>query len=281
MIILAIETSCDDTAVSIIDAKGGFKKPVFKVLAHNISSQTEIHQKWGGVVPNLAKREHGLNLVPILLKSLAETFDKSKIKNQKSKIQSKNIKNEEKLRKKIEKILEREPELKELFLTYLLNITAPKIDAIAVTKGPGLEPALWVGINFAKALSLLWNIPVIPTNHLAGHLYSSLITQPSNYVYPVVKNSDFSTTGANLLTKSNKLEFPALALIISGGHTELILVKNWLKYQVIGRTRDDAVGEAFDKVARILGLPYPGGPAIAELADKTPISADKKQVLNL
>ncbi len=242
MKILAIETSCDDTAISIVDAKGGLTKPVFKVLAHNISSQIEIHQKWGGVVPNLAKREHGINLIPLLLKSIEESSGNSKLVIHNSKIKSKKIKSQEKLKLKIEKILEREKELKELFLTQLLDMPAPKIDAIAVTKGPGLEPALWVGINFAKALSVLWNIPVIPTNHLAGHLY------------------------ANLLTTGNKLNFPTLALIVSGGHTELILVKDWLKYKTIGQTRDDAVGEAFDKVARILGLPYPGGPEISKLA---------------
>jgi len=257
MRILAIETSCDDTAISIVEAKGGFKKPVFKVLAHHISSQTEIHQKWGGVVPTLAKREHGRNLVPLLIKSLTEAGLNS---NPKSEILiSKQIPNYQKpnsKQNKLAKILEREPELKELFFKHLIDLPAPKIDIIAVTKGPGLEPALWVGINFAKALSILWNIPAVPTNHLAGHLY------------------------ANLLTESNKLRFPALALIVSGGHTELILVKNWLKYKVIGRTRDDAVGEAFDKVARILGLAYPGGPAIADLtqkyADKTQTGTIKK-----
>jgi N6-L-threonylcarbamoyladenine synthase len=116
----------------------------------------------------------------------------------------------------------------------------PDIYAIAVTSGPGLEPALWVGINFAKALGLLWNKPVIAINHMEGHVLSALM--------------------------EGKLEFPALALLISGGHTELVVMEEWLKYQIIGETRDDAVGEAFDKFARMMGLPYPGGPEISKLA---------------
>ncbi|MEI6490896.1 MAG: tRNA (adenosine(37)-N6)-threonylcarbamoyltransferase complex transferase subunit TsaD, partial [bacterium] len=122
----------------------------------------------------------------------------------------------------------------------------PQLDVIAVTQGPGLEPALWVGINFAKTLGTVWSIPVVPTNHMEGHILSVLVDSE----------------------KENKtISFPALALLISGGHTELVLIHDWHDYSVIGRTRDDAVGEAFDKVARILGLPYPGGPKISDLAD--------------
>jgi N6-L-threonylcarbamoyladenine synthase len=112
-----------------------------------------------------------------------------------------------------------------------------------VTKGPGLEPALWVGINFAKALSQVWDLPLYPVNHLEGHILASLAVP-------------------------QKVSFPVISLIVSGGHTELVLSKDWLKYKIIGRTRDDAVGEAFDKVARILYLPYPGGPEISKLALK-------------
>jgi N6-L-threonylcarbamoyladenine synthase len=141
----------------------------------------------------------------------------------------------------VDKILEREPELKEQFLKIIPTLKTPKIDAIAVTKGPGLEPALWVGINFAKALSRIWDLPLYPVNHLEGHILASLATP-------------------------QKVPFPVISLIVSGGHTELVLSKDWLKYKIIGRTRDDAVGEAFDKVARILDLPYPGGPEISKLA---------------
>ena len=243
MIILAIETSCDDTAISLIKATGGFGKPQFKVLAHNVSSQTKIHEKWGGVVPSLAKREHGRNLIPLLLNSLKET----KLWQNNSDPAKKPIPD-----KKIQKILAREPELLELFNQTIPSLKIPKIDAIAVTKGPGLEPALWVGINFARALSFAWAKPLIPVNHLEGHLYASIVNK-------------------NLKSKQSKLQFPAIALIVSGGHTELVLVRDWLKYKQIGSTRDDAVGEAFDKVARILDLPYPGGPQISKLAEQAKI----------
>jgi N6-L-threonylcarbamoyladenine synthase len=244
MKILAIETSCDDTAISIVEVKGSLKKPVFKVLAHNISSQTKIHEQWGGVVPSLAKREHGKNLVPLLVKSLQDGALKSNFKGVRSWTS--------KLQNKITKMLEREPELREQFLETIPTLKIPKIDAIAVTKGPGLEPALWVGINFAKALAQVWDKPLYPINHLEGHILASLAT-PQN---PVKSLRDHGA----------RIQFPAISLIVSGGHTELVLSKDWLKYKIVGRTRDDAVGEAFDKVARILGLPYPGGPEISKLA---------------
>jgi N6-L-threonylcarbamoyladenine synthase len=144
--------------------------------------------------------------------------------------------------KKIEKALDREPELLKQF-PALFDIKKPSIDRIAVTSGPGLEPALWVGINFTKALSILWDVEVVPVNHMGGH-----------FLAPLAENK--------------KIEFPALGLLISGGHTELVLAKSPVSYKLLGRTRDDAAGEAYDKTARILGLPYPGGPLIANLAEK-------------
>ncbi|MDD5068407.1 MAG: tRNA (adenosine(37)-N6)-threonylcarbamoyltransferase complex transferase subunit TsaD [Candidatus Pacebacteria bacterium] len=231
MIILGIETSCDETALSLVEATGTLENPQFRLLSATLFSQTKLHEEHGGVVPMLAKREHQKNLIPLLKKLLEESgFSKSK---------------QEKIDEKgIEKILEREQELAPLFLEYIPTIEKPKIDAIAVTYGPGLEPALWVGVSFAKALSYIWNIPIIPVNHMEGHIVSPL------------------------LTENTKIEFPALALLISGGHTELVLTEKWGEYKVIGKTRDDAVGEAFDKVARLLGLPYPGGPEISKLAEK-------------
>lgn len=241
MRILAIETSCDDTAISIVDVKGSLKKPVFKVLAHNISSQTKIHEQWGGVVPSLAKREHGKNLVPLLIKSLQD----AKLCD----IQSRTIPKTLNLKPKT--LLDREPDLREQFLKTIPTLKIPKIDAIAVTKGPGLEPALWVGINFAKALAQVWDKPLYPINHLEGHILASLASpRPDLWTTPQGPASGF----------------PVISLIVSGGHTELVLSKDWFKYKIIGRTRDDAIGEAFDKVARILGLPYPGGPEISKLA---------------
>jgi len=246
MKILSIETSCDETAISIIEAKGGFTKPVFKVLSHTIASQIEIHQKWGGVVPSIAKREHGKALIPLLKTALSEA---ELLK------ENKKIIGDKKLIKKTAVMLEREPDLSIDFLNSIPKIAIPKIDAIAVTYGPGLEPALWVGISFARTLSLWWNKPLIPTNHMEGHIFSSLVNNEKN---SQTKKED----------KKTKIQFPAVALLVSGGHTEIVLIKDWLKYKIIGRTRDDAVGEAFDKVARLLGLPYPGGPEISKLADQ-------------
>ncbi|MBI4993944.1 tRNA (adenosine(37)-N6)-threonylcarbamoyltransferase complex transferase subunit TsaD [Candidatus Wolfebacteria bacterium] len=206
MKILAIETSCDETAIALVDAKGGINKPQFNIQKNLVASQIKIHQPFGGVVPNLAKREHLKNL-PILF---------NKILNSKS---------------------------------YILN----SIDIIAVTVGPGLEPALWTGINFAKEKFKELKIKnkklkLIGANHLDGHLYSNILE--------------------NFKINKNKNIFPAIALIISGGHTILIKMDSFDKYKKIGETRDDAVGEAFDKVARLLNLPYPGGPEIEKIAKK-------------
>jgi len=201
MIILSIDTSCDDTCIAILK----IEKKKIKVLSNIISSQIKVHQKYGGVYPSLAKREHEKNLVPVLKQALK----KSGISN------------------------------------------ASNINAIAVTIGPGLEPCLWVGLNFAKSLSLVWNIPLIPVNHIEGHILSNLISK-------------------------NKPQFPTICLVVSGGHTQLILMKKIGNYKIIGETRDDAAGECFDKTARILGLLYPGGPAIAEQAMQWKSKIDKE-----
>ena len=197
MIILAIETSCDETAISVLESN----KNSWEILSNVVSSQVKLHAKWGGVVPSLAKREHLKNLPIVLRKSLL----KAGIKNAKK-----------------------------------------EIDLIAVTQGPGLEPALWTGINFAKELAVLWNKPLVPINHMEGHLFSVFLKE----------------------NREENFGFPAIVLLASGGHTQLILVKDWFKYKILGETRDDAVGEAFDKVARMLKLGYPGGPVVARLADE-------------
>ena len=224
MKILAIETSCDETAVSIIEAYKGS----FNVLSHIVHSQIDLHREYGGVFPTLAKREHGKNLVPALFESLekANLFEKK---------QHQDIPSE------IVDSLSKNPELQESFLKNMGDVQIPKIDYLAVTEGPGLEPALWAGISFAVALHKLWDIPVVPVNHMEGHI-------------------------ASVLLSTENIEFPALALLVSGGHTELVLADSWGSYTIIGRTLDDAVGEAFDKVARLMDLPYPGGPEISKLA---------------
>ena len=134
-----------------------------------------------------------------------------------------------------------------------MPLAPPKIDAIAVTCGPGLAPALWVGVNFAKALAYLWGKPLVPINHMAGHLYSAFLQ----------KSGELPATSRRLPA----IKFPALALLVSGGHTELVLMRGHGKFKILGETLDDAAGEAFDKVARILGLKYPGGPKISRCSE--------------
>ncbi|MEK7190278.1 MAG: tRNA (adenosine(37)-N6)-threonylcarbamoyltransferase complex transferase subunit TsaD [Patescibacteria group bacterium] len=237
MKILSIETSCDDTAISIMEtrlakskqAKGGMTNASFKVLANNVSSQIALHIPYGGVFPVLAKREHLKNL-PILLektlkdagifreRTLAQRDGASRAKIQQNFMRGESAEN-------------------------------PGIDLIAVTSGPGLEIALWTGIVFAKELAKKWNVPLIPVNHMEGHIFSVFVKNKKKFTISKIKN-------------------PTLALLVSGGHTELVLVKKWMNYEIIGETMDDAVGEAFDKVARMLGLPYPGGPEISKLAEE-------------
>lgn len=201
MKILAIETSCDETGIALLEASGGLTKPRFKVLESMVSSQIKIHRPFGGVVPNLAKREHLKNL-PILMKKMA-TKHRSLIS---------------------------------------------RVDLITVTVGPGLEPALWTGIEFSKLLAKQYRRPLIGTNHLEGHLYSFLLPKPGQKKVQLSKI------------------FPAVALIVSGGHTNLVSMSSFSKWKRLGETRDDAAGEAFDKVARLLDLQYPGGPEIEKLA---------------
>ncbi|MEK7066388.1 MAG: tRNA (adenosine(37)-N6)-threonylcarbamoyltransferase complex transferase subunit TsaD [Patescibacteria group bacterium] len=247
MKILSIETSCDETAVSIIEAKGTYRSPSFNVLGSVVHSQASLHAEWMGVVPTLAKREHSINLVPVLMQALKEASM--------YKVKEPQLRVSQPLAEKIAKIFDKENQLAEFFWQEIPKIKTPEVDAIAVTYGPGLEPALWTGINFAKALSLIWKKEIIPINHMEGHILSVLLPV-TKITMPISKKE----------ADQPKIILPALALLISGGHTELVLIKDWLKYQVIGHTRDDAVGEAFDKVARMLGLPYPGGPEISRLA---------------
>jgi len=199
MRILAIETSCDETAIALLEIKGGLNNLKLKVKKSVVASQIKLHAKYGGVVPNLAKREHIKNL-PILL---------GRVAGGKSQIE--------------------------------------RIDLIAVTVGPGLEPALWTGIQFAKELAKKWKKPLVGASHLDGHLYSFLLSSRA---------------------KNYKELLPSITLIVSGGHTILAELKNLKSYKKLGETCDDAIGESFDKVARLLNLPYPGGPALEKLAKK-------------
>ena len=184
-LILAIESSCDETSVAV--TKDG------KLLSNVINTQIEVHQKYGGVMPEIASRLHCENIA-LVLKEAVEKAD----------------------------------------------IKLEDVDAFAITRGPGLIGALHVGMQAAKTLSLIYNKPLIPVHHLAGHIYAN----------------EFNT----------ELKFPLLAVVVSGGNSELVLMKDHMDFKIIGETRDDAIGECYDKVARVLGLPYPGGIPIDKLA---------------
>ena len=200
MIILSIESSCDDTSVALVKADEG----TFEILAEKTASQIEVHKKYGGVVPEIAGRCHAENILPL-----------------------------------IDEVLTNQP----------------KPDVIAVTSGPGLITGLMVGVEAAKTLSYLWNVPVVSVNHIEGHIHSVELQDTrdkiqTNTKYPI-----------------SNIQYPALALIASGGHTELILMNKQGQYERIGATKDDAAGECFDKVAKLLGFDYPGGPKISKFAE--------------
>jgi N6-L-threonylcarbamoyladenine synthase len=198
MKILAIETSCDDTSIAIVEGRGNRVRTLATVTA----SQIPLHRRYGGVVPEVAARAHAETIVP----TIKEVFS-------------------------------------QLGLDPERAMKKPPIEAIAVTCGPGLVTSLWVGVTTAKLLAREWGVPLFGVNHMIGHIYSSI--------------ADGSLP-----------KFPVLALIVSGGHTELVWMKNQTSWKKIGATRDDAAGEAFDKFGKVLGLPYPGGPEIAHRALK-------------
>jgi N6-L-threonylcarbamoyladenine synthase len=191
--LLGIETSCDETAAAVVSETGDAARP-WAIAANAVASQSDIHREWGGVVPELASRQHVRDICGIVEKALADA-----------------------------------------------KVTLDDLGAVAVTQGPGLVGSLLVGVSFAKALAWSRALPVIPVHHLAGHIES-------------------------LTLAHGELPLPAAVLVVSGGHTSLYLVASPGRYRLIARTRDDAAGEAYDKVAKLLGLGYPGGPVIDRLA---------------
>src|SRR5512143_1328004 len=193
--ILAIETSCDETACAIIENGRA-------LLASTVASQMDIHARYGGVFPEVASRQHVLSIIPVVEQTLVRS-----------------------------------------------SLTLKDIDALAVTRGPGLAGSLVVGMNMAKGLALGLGLPLVGVNHLEGHIYSAWVDVDGGTLPP-------------------EPEFPLMALLVSGGHTELNLMTGHLTYQRLGATLDDAAGEAFDKVGRLLGLGYPGGPAIQNAAEE-------------
>jgi N6-L-threonylcarbamoyladenine synthase len=230
MRILAIETSCDETGVALLECTGTPPNISINTLGEALYSQIHKHVAFGGVYPNLARREHEENLVPILIECLRNA---NMLGNTPTEYTV-----------DLREIMPREDILREQLEKFLSEYSLPEIDLIAVTEGPGLEPALWVGIALARALSSITGVPVQATNHMEGHALSALL-----------ENDTFCDVA-----------FPVLSLLVSGGHTELVLSRGWGEYEVLGHTKDDAAGEAFDKVARMLGLPYPGGPQIDRCA---------------
>lgn len=206
MLILGIETSCDDTGISIVEITPTRKAigARFNILSNTISSQIKTHAPFGGVVPNLAAREHLKNIEPCLKIALKEA-----------------------------------------------NKKISEIDLIAVTVGPGLIPSLLIGVHFAKTLAYKYKKPIIPVNHIEGHIIAAF---------------------------NNKFSGPTIALVVSGGHTQLILIKKINDYKIIGETRDDATGECFDKVAKLLKLGYPGGPIISIKANEFKVKNQKSEI---
>lgn len=237
MKLLSIETSADETAISVVNITGDFPEATYELLGNALHSQAKLHEQYGGIFPAMAKREHAKAIVPLLKLALEEAGMLEAGDHQVTQNQTEALFAD----------LIREPELAATLLAFLEEHEKPEVDVIAVTSGPGLEPALWVGVNFAKALAKLWNISVVATNHMEGHILAS--------VYDVEEENKLSA-----------ISFPTLALLVSGGHTELVVMSKWGQYEKVGQTRDDAVGEAFDKAARMMGLPYPGGPEIGRLA---------------
>lgn len=186
MLILSIETSCDETSAAVIETGD-------TILSNVVASQINSHKRFGGVVPEIASRHHVEYITLIIEEAMEEAY-----------------------------------------------VTFEDLDAVAVTEGPGLVGALLIGVNAAKAIAYAHNLPLIPVNHIAGHIYANQLVQP--------------------------LEFPLLSLVVSGGHTELIYMKEHGSFEIIGETRDDAAGEAYDKIGRVIGVPYPGGKHIDEMA---------------
>lgn len=235
MRILAIETSCDETGIAILET--GPEETI--VLSGNaLASQIALHAEFGGVFPALAKRAHAEHITGLIQEALDEA----------DLLEAVDVVSTE-IAPLLSFLDEKETTLKEHLVPFFTYYKKPDIDYIAVTVGPGLEPALWVGVNTARALAHLWNIPVIPINHMEGHVVTALFQK--------INERSFI---------QSPLDTPLLSLLVSGGHTELVVSEALGSYQKIGMTRDDAVGEAFDKVARMLGLPYPGGPALSALA---------------
>lgn len=262
MRLLAIETSCDETGLAVFSFEDSAPVEAQQKLtleAHVLFSQVALHAQFGGVFPALAKRAHAERFVPLLEEVLqsAGLRATASSKSDKTDISPEST-------AFIETLREKDPDLIKSLLEFFATTGKPDIDYIAVTSGPGLEPALWVGVNAARILSCVWEIPLLPINHMEGHVVTAFFQRQENVQEKNQEKNTEENTAQVFVRR--EFTFPVLALLVSGGHTELVLSDAPGVYKKIGATRDDAVGEAFDKVARVLGLPYPGGPKISALA---------------
>ncbi len=262
MKILAIETSCDETSVAVVEDG-------VKLHSLVINSQIDIHKAFGGVVPEIAARSHIEVMLPVVQQALNEAFGAQSYES---------------------RDMNQDESRSELHTSYVEQWS--QIDAIAVTQGPGLSGSLLIGVLTARTLAWSFDKPLYPVHHILGHVYANWITEQAleTDARIMTQESRIQTPGrhsraggnpvdltersetappqtTNYELPSNVPEFPVLALIVSGGHTQLMLGTDHENWLVIGRTQDDAVGEAFDKVAKVLGLPYPGGPSVAKVAE--------------
>ena len=287
--ILAIESSCDETAAAVISGchpersegshqkdsssttqNDNFCEPV--ILSNIVSSQADLHAKTGGVVPEVASRAHIEAIVPVISEALIEAQKKQDTRDNN---QTNNNSTIQQFNNEYQKAI------------GLLS----DIDYIAVTVGPGLIGSLLVGYNAAKTLAYANNLPIVPINHIEGHIYSAFSREISNSEFLPPRQAEGETGISNQIPNSktqnnstiqqfnNQLKFPILALTVSGGHTSLTLMKDHGEYETIGQTLDDAAGEAFDKVAKLLDLGYPGGPAVSKLAAQFRSASQKSKAM--
>ncbi|MCL5784526.1 MAG: tRNA (adenosine(37)-N6)-threonylcarbamoyltransferase complex transferase subunit TsaD [Patescibacteria group bacterium] len=254
-IILGIESSCDETAAAVMQKTNSG----VQILSNIVASSAQLQSKYGGIIPEQAAREQLKSIIPVIQEALLQANLHS---------HPEPIRPEGSRPRRLDSGSKKIPDQ-----VHNDKESISSIDAIAVTQGPGLIGSLLVGVETAKTLALVWKKPLIPVHHLLGHFYANWINSPSLRDHKVAKQSISeiaALSGKSRFARNDNTipSFPCLGLLISGGHTDLVLLKGHGKYQYLGGTRDDAAGECFDKCARLMGLAYPGGPEISKLAQK-------------
>ena len=253
-VILGIETSCDETAAAVLRKDGD----QIRVLSNVVASSAKMQAEFGGIIPEQAAREQLKAIIPVVETALLQAMELSSYQA-------------------IKLASFREKKDKASISKLLKSFVADEIDAIAVTYGPGLIGSLLIGVETAKTLALTWLKPLIPVNHLLGHFYANWIAEESRVKSQESSRNEIASGGDSdvhwtssprndVAQEFSPPSFPCIGLLVSGGHTDLVLFEDHLKYKYLGGTRDDAAGECFDKCARLMGLPYPGGPQISKLA---------------